>query len=252
MAATIDLITYNGGTVIPRTDGIIQDASIGRNGVFYGCDVTASANILNVSGGYGLIKGRYFEIQSSTIPVTLATTDDLSGRLYIRLDLSNIEAPIQLLTVTGDSLPALEQDADVNYTDGVWEMEMATFSVTTTEVTDVVETYETIVDNATQIDALNSNVDSLIKFKEYTYTYSLAQGGALNITGQNFGLATPSGYSVLGIVYFNSGSSFAVPTYVAHNAGAATAVAVRNIGSTSLNPTFRVRFAYIRSGAVSS
>ena len=102
------------------------------------------------------------------------------------------------------------------------------------------------------IEELNSNLDSLIKFKEYTYTYSLAQGGALNITGQNFGLATPSGYSVLGIVYFNSGSSFAAPTYVAHNAGAATAVAVRNIGSTSLNPTFRVRFAYIRSGAVSS
>lgn len=102
------------------------------------------------------------------------------------------------------------------------------------------------------IEELNSNLDSLIKFKDYTYTYSLAQGGALNITGQNFGLATPSGYSVLGIVYFNSGSSFAVPTYVAHNAGVATAVAVRNIGSTSLNPTFRVRFAYIRSGAVSS
>lgn len=249
---SIRLITFSGQTVTPKTDGIIQDASIGQNGIFYGCNISASGNLIYIDGGYGLIKGRYFEVDASSVPVTLAASDTLLGRLYVRLDLSNTEVPIQLLTATGESLPALEQDDDANYSDGVWEMEMATFSVTTTEVTGLTETYESITDNGTLINALQTAVDTLIKFKDYTYTYSLAQGDAINITGQNFGLSTPSGYSVLGIVYFNSGSSFAVPTYVAHNTGTGTAAAVRNVGSTSLNPTFRVRFSYIRSGAVSS
>lgn len=101
------------------------------------------------------------------------------------------------------------------------------------------------------IEELNSNLDSLIKFKEYTYTYSLAAGASLNITGQNFGLSVPTGYSVLGLVYFNSGSSLATPTYVAHNGGTYTAASVRNTGTSALNPTFRVKFAYILSSAVS-
>lgn len=162
---SIRLITFSGQTVTPKTDGIIQDASIGQNGIFYGCNISASGNLIYIDGGYGLIKGRYFEVDASSVPVTLAASDTLLGRLYVRLDLSNTEVPIQLLTATGESLPALEQDADANYTDGVWEMEMATFSVTTTEATNVVETYETIVDNATQIDALNSN-------KMHTPSYS--------------------------------------------------------------------------------
>ena len=159
MAANIEIITYNGKTVIPRTDGILQDASIGRNGIFYGCEVTASGNVINVEGGYGIIKGRYFEIMQSTIPITLATTDSLNGRLYVRLDLSNTESPIQLLTVTGTTLPSLEQDDDANFIDGVWEMEMATFTVTTTEVTNVVTKFSTIVDNGTAYDTLNGFID---------------------------------------------------------------------------------------------
>lgn len=159
MAANITLITYNGQTVVPRTDGILQDASIGRNGIFYGCEVTASGNVINVEGGYGIIKGRYFEIVQSTIPITLATTDSLNGRLYVRLDLSNTESPIQLLAVTGTTLPALEQDDDANFIDGVWEMEMATFTVTTTEVTNVVTKFRTIVDNGTAYDTLNGFID---------------------------------------------------------------------------------------------
>lgn len=161
MAATIRLITYNGQTVVPRTDGIIQDASIGQNGIFYGCEVTSSGNIINISGGYGIIKGRYFEIDASTVPITLATTDTLLGRLYIRLDLSNTESPIQILTETDSSLSPLEQNDDANYVNGVWEMEMATFTVTTTEVIGLTETYESITDNGTLINALQGAVDTL-------------------------------------------------------------------------------------------
>ena len=161
MAATIRLVTFSGQTVTPKNDAIVYDASIGKCGVFYGCDVTASGNVIYVSSGYGMIRGRFFEIEASTLSVTLSSTDTLLGRVYVRLDLSNTESPVQLLTVTGSSLPALEQDADANFTDGVWEMELATFTVTTTEVSGVVETYETITDNGTLINALQSSVSAL-------------------------------------------------------------------------------------------
>ncbi len=172
MAATIRLVTFSGQTVTPKNDAIVYDASIGRCGVFYGCDVTASGNTIYVSSGYGMIRGRFFEIEASTLPVTLASTDTLLGRLYIRLDLSNTEEPLQLLTVTGSSLPALEQDADANFVDGVWEMELATFTVTTTEVSGVVETYETITDNGSLISALQSAVNMLNSNKMHTPKYS--------------------------------------------------------------------------------
>ena len=157
MAATIRLVTFSGQTVTPKNDAIVYDASLGRCGVFYGCDVTASGNVIYVSSGYGMIRGRFFEIEASTLSVTLSSTDTLLGRVYVRLDLSNTESPVQLLTVTGSSLPALEQDTDANFVDGVWEMELATFSVTTTEVSNVSETYVTITDNGSQIDALDTN-----------------------------------------------------------------------------------------------
>lgn len=198
MAATIRLITYNGQTVVPRTDGIIQDASIGQNGIFYGCEVTSSGNIINISGGYGIIKGRYFEIDASTVPITLATTDTLLGRLYIRLDLSNTESPIQILTETDSSLSPLEQNDDVNYVNGVWEMEMATFTVTTTEVTDVVETYETITDNGTLINTLNSNI--LDMFRIQTYSKANVSIPANDRVTASIAFSYPSGFTKLTIL----------------------------------------------------
>lgn len=161
MAATIRLVTFSGQTVTPKNDAIVYDSAVGRCGVFYGCDVTASGNTLYIANGYGMIRGRFFEIKASTVSVTLASTDTLMGRLYIRVDLSNAEAPCQLLTYTGSSLPSLEQDADANFIDGVWEMELATFSVATTEINNVVETFEIIEDNNSRIEELNSNLNTV-------------------------------------------------------------------------------------------
>ena len=63
----------------------------------------------------------------------------------MRLDLADADNPIQLLTAQGGTLPALEQDANVNFVNGVWEMELATFTVGVSALSDVVETFETIV-----------------------------------------------------------------------------------------------------------
>ena len=141
---SINLVTYANQTVTPTNDAIIYEKAIDQNGIFYGCNVTVSSNNVNITGGYGIICGREFTIQSESIAVTLAPSGTLDGRLYVRLDLADADDPIQLLTTTGNSLPALEQDADVNYTNGAYEMELATFTVGVSSLSNVAETFETI------------------------------------------------------------------------------------------------------------
>ena len=141
---SIQLVTYANQTVTPMNDAIIYEKAVNQNGIFNGCNVTVTSNEVHITGGYGLICGREFVINSETITVTLAPSGTLLGRLYVRLDLADADAPIQLLTVTGNTLPALVQDADVNYTNGVYEMELATFDVGVSALSNVVETYETI------------------------------------------------------------------------------------------------------------
>lgn len=141
---SINLVTYANQTVTPTNDAIIYENAIDQNGIFYGCNVTVSGNNVNITGGYGIVCGREFVIESESIAVTLAPSVPLDGRLYVRLDLADADNPIQLLTAQGATLPALEQDADVNYVNGAWEMELATFTVGVSALSDVVMTYETI------------------------------------------------------------------------------------------------------------
>lgn len=142
---SINLVTYANQTVTPTNDAIIYERAIDQNGIFYGCNVTVTSNTVNITGGYGIVCGREFVINSDSLTVTLAPSGTLQGRLYVRLDLADADAPIQLLTVTGNTLPALVQDDDVNYTNGTYEMELATFTVGVSALSDCVETYETIM-----------------------------------------------------------------------------------------------------------
>ena len=146
---SIQLVTYANQTVTPTNDAIIYEKAVDQNGIFYGCNVTVTSNTVNITGGYGLVCGREFVINSDALTVTLAPSGTLQGRLYVRLDLADADAPIQLLTVTGNTLPALEQDDDVNFTNGVYEMELATFTVGVSALSDVVETFDIIVGGKT-------------------------------------------------------------------------------------------------------
>lgn len=145
---SIQLVTYANQTVTPTNDAIIYEKAVDQNGIFYGCNVTVTSNTVNITGGYGLVCGREFVINSESIAVTLAPSGTLEGRLYVRLDLADADAPIQLLTATGNTLPALVQDDDVNYTNGVYEMELATFTVGVSALSDCVETFDTIIGSA--------------------------------------------------------------------------------------------------------
>ena len=134
MANNIVLKTYKGGSVTPQDDAIIQQTVIGTNGIFKGCSVTyARGNVLSVSQGFGMIKGRFFEVYDCEVGVILNSgSGTLQGRLYIHLDLSNADEPIQLLTETASVLTDLSGDEDINYNNTSYDLELATFGVTRT------------------------------------------------------------------------------------------------------------------------
>lgn len=169
MAENIRLITYAEQTVTPMNDAILQDVEVGQSGILYGVSISASGNIISITGGYGVIKGRLFELGASSITVQLSSGSTLRGRLYIRLDLSNQSQPISIISQTGNSFADLTKEDDANYTNGIYEMELATFSVTTTEVADVAETYNRIRGGITIVSEANTSLDQYVDAGTYYF-----------------------------------------------------------------------------------
>lgn len=149
----IELITYySGNGVTPMNDAIIQELITGPGGIFTGCGITAAnGNNLYIGEGYGAIKGRLFKITNTTVSVVLASSGTLKGRLVVKLDLSNTEEPIAIEAHTGSTLYQLTQEDDANYTDGVFEIGLATFDVSTTAITNIVPEFRTL---KTMVDAI--------------------------------------------------------------------------------------------------
>lgn len=150
MASNIVLKTFAAGddgqgTVTPQDDALIYQNAISMNGIFSGAAVTLSeANVLHVAAGFGIIGGRFFEINESDVTVELSSSGTLLGRLYIHLELTNADVPISINVATGASLPALVGDPDLNINDGAFDLELATFNVSEVTISDIVNTFPTI------------------------------------------------------------------------------------------------------------
>ena len=129
--ASIVLKTFKGGNVTPLNDAIIFQTAIPGAGIFKGCEITAArGNILHISQGYGIIKGRFFEMYENEVSVQLAETGQtLNGRLYIHMDLSNADEPIKIMTETAETLSTLLMDQNVNYNNSSYDLELAVFKV---------------------------------------------------------------------------------------------------------------------------
>lgn len=141
MSETILLKQYDGATVTPKDDAIVYDAIIKESGILEGCDFTyLGAGQIRISEGRGIIKGRQFVVQSHTITVDLSVADTQPGRIYIHMELNNTVTPIQILSVTAVALPDLVQEEDCNLTNGVYEIELATYNVTTLAVENLQKT----------------------------------------------------------------------------------------------------------------
>lgn len=143
MARNIVLKTYKGGNVTPQNDAIVYQTAIPGAGIFKGCEVSyARGNVLHISQGFGMICGRFFEVYETEVDVRLADTGTtLDGRLYIHLDLSNTDEPIQILTETASELSTLDADTNINYNDSSYDLELATFRVSSTELSNLTQVF---------------------------------------------------------------------------------------------------------------
>lgn len=140
MANEIKLITFADSEVTATDDAYVYESAIGEGGIINGCEVTIkNASELHINGGNGVLCGRKFTVYDSDLPVTLSSSGTLLGRLYIHMDLSNASTPIQLMIETGGSLTPVQQDADVNATNGVYEINLSTFNVDTSTISDLVD-----------------------------------------------------------------------------------------------------------------
>lgn len=181
MADEVKLITFAGETVSPLYDGLIQELYTGGGGIITGAVVTIKdASTLHITGGYGALCGREFEIFASDIPVTLSSSGTLKGRLYLHMDLAQSGAPIELLVEVAASLTPVVQDSDVNTTNGVYEVNLATFDVGTSAISNLVDVSPKLSKLPDQISLLNSAIANLPRLKSVDFdagSVSIDQSG---------------------------------------------------------------------------
>lgn len=135
----IKLVTFAAQTVTPQDDALIYETALQESGMIYGGAVTIkNANVLHVDAGHGALCGRKFTIEATDVPVPLTASGSLQGRIYIHMDLSDTGEPISFQVETASSLTPVIQQADVNINSGIYEINLATFIVDTSTISNLV------------------------------------------------------------------------------------------------------------------
>lgn len=130
MAEAIRLSTFHDHQLTDKDHALFMQTVTSQSGLFYGCEVTLKdENTLHISTGEGIACGRIFSIMDMDYPVELSASGDLLGRLYVHIDTALDDTPAQLMDVQGSTLPALIQNDEMNQSTGVYEIELATFSI---------------------------------------------------------------------------------------------------------------------------
>lgn len=180
----IKMNTYAGGQMTAGNDAILHDRAIANTGILHGCNITfMGANQIHIEKGYLLIKGRYCTVTEDTIQVAMSNSEtELPGRLYVRADLADAQEPVKILSVAADPLPKLTQDENINYDNGVWEMELATYTAGMTAIKDLTVTCEEVPEGASKKEtaALLGKIDELtenLTFPDGTGFYPDEQDG---------------------------------------------------------------------------
>lgn len=141
----IEIKQFDGKSITPKDDALMYDLLFNGYGIFNGCSVSfLGANQLLVSSGRLIVRGRQVVITEETIAAQLSSDGTKKGRLYIHIDLSSASNPIEFRTIVADELPALTQEDDVNYNDGIFELELCNYDVSETAISNIVETCPSI------------------------------------------------------------------------------------------------------------
>lgn len=146
MSITAYQVPYDAGTgnglITPVVDRRLYEFLVMNSaGIADGVEVTASGTNLIVSSGWGVIKGCVFGVTAETIAAAVPASETANGRLFVELDATN--GTIAFKTQQASTLPALTQE-DINGSGSIYQMELATYSVTPTTISGLTETYETL------------------------------------------------------------------------------------------------------------
>lgn len=191
-----EIVTYSGKTVTSQDDALVYESALGAGGVIYGAEVTIkSGSVLHVAAGHAVLCGRKITIGETDVSVQLPSSGTLLGRLYLRLDLSNIVTPVSLLTEVAAALTDLVQQANVNIINGIYEINLATFTANASTMSNLVNVAPMIAPGSpsfiapieTGSTALRSYTTGqylINRGKLYRATTTIAQGAAL-VAGTN-------------------------------------------------------------------
>lgn len=140
---SVEMKQKAGANVTPKDDALLYDFLIADSGVVEGCVVSAIGGTqMKITSGRGVILGRVFVIEAETIQATLpATTETQNGRLLVRINGTTQE--IAMVTQAAASLPALQKE-DINRGGTLYELELATYKISKTVITDLQVTAHTI------------------------------------------------------------------------------------------------------------
>lgn len=140
MAQYITMKQVPGGTVTAVDDRIVYDMNL-TSGRIYGCEVSYQGNnMIHINAGYGVIKGGLFEMEDHTEYVEYAEDEPTTGQIYLKFDAAATDKLI-IVCETANELHPMEQNEDANFEDGVYEIQVCTFTATTTALEDVTETW---------------------------------------------------------------------------------------------------------------
>lgn len=198
MAITAYQVPYDAqtgnGLVTPVVDRRLYEfLLLNTVGVADGVAVTSSGTNLIVSSGWGVIKGCVFGVTAETISASKPASGSANGRLLIELDATN--GTIQFRTQQGPTLPALTQE-DINRSGSVYQMELATYTISATEITGLTQTYEQlqsaqniIGEIASLIQPLQTKLDTIETGAQVNSVTSVAgKTGAVTLAKSDVGL----------------------------------------------------------------
>ena len=120
----------------------------------------AASKKIHVGAAIGFIKGTEVIIEAEDIAVNLSDSGTKNGRLKIVMDLADTETPIKFESEVAASFPALEQDANINYDNGRYEVVFATYKTTETTISSVTLVMPTMQSVKAKIQGINQSLNN--------------------------------------------------------------------------------------------
>lgn len=159
MADLVNIITWPEVDVTPLDDALVYETAIGEGGVIYGLGVTLkSSNTLHVEAGHAVVCGRKLTVVEGDVAIPLSTSENLQGRIYLQLDLSNVTTPASIQTEVASQLTPPIQDNNVNITNGTYEINLYTFTVGTSQISNLTKVFSIVESSETFVEGLNNIV----------------------------------------------------------------------------------------------